>query len=82
MTESVMHNSMIICLNATTPKSMAAWKGITASVAQIARQGPPVHRVRWVQGGRQVLKVFLESGVRLVHKALKESLVQLVLRVL
>ena len=82
MIGSVIHNSMIIRANATILKNMAARIGSTVSAVRIVHRDPPVHRVRWVRGGRQVLKVFLESEARWARKALKESLVQLVPRVL
>ena len=73
MTDSMIRNLMIMHANATIRKSMAIQAGITAVAAQIARRDQPVRRGRWVQGGRQVRKVFPESEGRLARKAPKES---------
>ena len=80
MTESVIRNLMIIRADATILKNMAAWIGNTVSAVRIVHRDPPVHRVRWVREGQQVLKVFRESEARWGRKDLKELLVPLVRR--
>ena len=82
MTGSVIRNSMIIRANATILKNMAARIGSTVSDVRIAHRDPLVHRVRWVRGDRQVLKVFLESEAQWVRKDLRESLAPLALKAL